>query len=153
MAPKFHFFCTQKRGLLKWLKFRFSKAKIKRLWGFFSDRSHNQWVLKIGTSRGVWLTRCLMRTQESTNPAVTKGTGKEQWQAKHMSSERDAAKLLPPHTCRPNSPGNWFLFRKVILQQDKVSRDWAPAGNVVSKDKIQKQSCTSREVNNKAWPW
>lgn len=72
----------------------------------------------------------LMRTQESTNPAVSKGTGKEQWQAKHMSSVRDMAKLLPPHTCYPDSLGNWFLFRQVILTQDNVSRDWDPAGNM-----------------------
>lgn len=84
-------------------------------------------------------------TQESTNPAVSKGTGKEQWQAKHMSSVRDMAKLLPPHTCYLNSLGNWFLFRQVILQQDKVSKDWGPAGNVDSQDKTQKQSYTSKE--------
>lgn len=102
-------------------------------------------VMKIGTSRGMWLTCCLMRTQESNNPSVTKGAGNEQWQAKHMSSARDTAKLLPPHTCYRNSLGKWLLFRQVILQQDTVSRDWYPAGNEESQDKTQKQSCTSKK--------
>lgn len=100
---------------------------------------------EIGTSPGVWLTQCLMRTQESINPAVTKGAGKEQWQAKHMSSERVMAKWLPPHTRYLNSLSNWFLFRQLILQQDKVSRGWGPAGNEDCHVKTHKQSCTSKE--------
>lgn len=116
---------------------------------------------EIGTSPGVWLTQCLMRTQESINPAVTKGAGKEQWQAKHMSSERVMAKWLPPHTRYLNSLSNWFLFRQLILQQDKVSRGWGPAGNEDCHVKTHKQSCTSKEEDKskqfpyfkKKWRW
>lgn len=32
-------------------------------------------ILKKKASRGVWLNHTLMRTQESTNPAVSKGNG------------------------------------------------------------------------------
>lgn len=65
-----------------------------------------------------------------------------------MSSERDTAKLWLPHTCFPNAPSHRFLFRQVILQQDQVSRDWGPAGNLVSGDEIKKQSCNSTEEKN-----
>lgn len=106
------------------------------------------WCQETTTSHRVCLSRHLMRKQESTNPAVTKGTGKEQWQAKHMSSERDTAKLWLPHTCFPNALSHQFLFRQVILQQDQVSRDWVPAGNLASEDEIKKQSCNSTEEKN-----
>lgn len=147
----FPFIFTHTRGQLKFKNCLsiLKLLKINKTEGvLFQIISAIGWCQETATPHGVWLTRHLMRTQESTNPAVTKGTGKKQWQAKHMSSERDAAKLWLPHTCCPNALSHRFLFRQVILQQDQVSREWGPAGNLVSGDAIKKQSCNSTEEKN-----
>lgn len=78
----FPFIFTHTRGLLAEFKNFLSILKLLKInkteGVLFQIISAIGWCQETATPHGVWLTRHLMRTQESTNPAVTKGTGKKQ---------------------------------------------------------------------------